>query len=529
MGYTQFYLDFLADKPSARNLFVAGNLEDVAAGIDRRKFDRAWLGKILKRQNDAFGAAAPALDNIRAFENDPRSLCVFCGQQAVLFGGPMLVIHKAIGIIKAARAISQRLDRTVIPIFWIAADDHDLDEVNHTVLLDRAGRPQTVRYETRPPHPVPVSDIYLSDQAELKKVKAKVREILGETEFTNDLFQTLDNCYTTSDSFVTAFGKLLAALLSSHGLVLFSPGDNDIKALSRPFFKQLIGQQDELHSRLTAANQRIVDAGYHLQVSKAPEAVHLFYNDDGRVPIHRQDDQFVAGERPFSAPELTALIDDHPERFSPDVITRPVWQSWLFPVVQQHGGPAELTYFAQLQSLFEIFEGHPPACVARPSVSILETRLAKIAHDFHISFADLTGDIEQVVNRVLTHSLPGDLERALKLLREDVIFHLEKFTKEALGFDPSLDRSVAQTFGKIDFLLKGVEGKTFASHKKKSSEKRDRIYRVHNALFPNRTMQERSVNVLYFLARYGDRFVSYLVDQIDGEDRAHQVIDMTEY
>ncbi len=529
MGYTQFYLDFLADVPSARNLFLSDNLDDVVAALDRKQFDRAGLGEILERQNRAFGAADQALDNIRLFRNDPRSLCVFCGQQAVLFGGPLLVIHKAIGIIKSAKALSQRFDRPVVPIFWIAADDHDLDEVNHTVLLDRTTTPATVRYETKPPQPVPVSEILFSDGPELERVKEEMWAVLGETEFTPELRQMIDKCYTTADSFVSAFGKLLAALLSSHGLVLFSPGDKDVKARMLPFFQRIVDNQDELHALLGASNQGIVEAGYHLQVSTAPEKAHIFINDAGREPIHRQGDQFAAGERTFSQAELSALLEDNPDRFSTDVITRPVLQSWLFPVVEQHGGPAELAYFAQLQSLFGIFDGHPPVCVARPSASILETRVAKIAHDYHIDFSDLTGDIEQVVNRVLAHSLPADVERALKLLQEDIAFHLEKFSKETLGFDPSLDKYVAQTFGKIDFLLKGVEGKTFASHKKRSSEKRDRVYKVHNALFPNRTTQERSLNVLYFLARYGSRFVSYMCDQIDSADRAHQVVDMTEY
>ena len=113
------------------------------------------------------------MENICTFANDRRSLCVFTGQQAVLFGGPMLVVHKAFGIIKAARSLSEKLERHVIPIFWIAADDHDLEEVNHTYLLDRATRPVKLAYNAQRQHEIPVSDIILSDTEELSRVMAE--------------------------------------------------------------------------------------------------------------------------------------------------------------------------------------------------------------------------------------------------------------------------------------------------------------------------------------------------------------------
>jgi uncharacterized protein YllA (UPF0747 family) len=210
-------------------------------------------------------------------------------------------------------------------------------------------------------------------------------------------------------------------------------------------------------------------------------------------------------------------------------MTRPVLQSFLFPVLSQKGGPAEIAYLAQINPLFKLFNLAPPYHMARASMTIVEKRYSQLMQDNHIEFSELTGDIEQVINRVLGQTFPASLEKEFEQLRQDIDYHINKFAEATLKFDPALKKSAEQTHGKIDFTLKNFENKVFASHKRKSQEVRDRIYRLHRALYPNHGLQERCLNISYFVSRYGMSFVSYLYDILDSEEKNHQIVDLSEF
>ncbi|HEX2897199.1 MAG TPA: bacillithiol biosynthesis BshC, partial [candidate division Zixibacteria bacterium] len=273
----------------------------------------------------------------------------------------------------------------------------------------------------------------------------------------------------------------------------------------------------------------ILQHGYQLQVEKSDQATHLFYNLDGRKPVLRDGGKFKVADKIFSKAELVKLIEKEPEKFSPDVLTRPVFQSFLFPVLSQRGGPAEIAYLAQSGGIFELFNLPAPVYQSRPSATFVEKHFEKMMSEYKIRFEDLTGDIEQVINSVLANSFPADLERNLSTLKSRIAEEFDRFKSEAVKFDPALKDFSDQTFGKIDFALKNLESKVFASHKKKSQDVRNRIYRLWHALFPNRGLQERSVNIGYFISKYGFDFINFMYDQIDINEKHHQLISMTDY
>lgn len=529
MGYSDLYLDFLAEKDSARKFYPTASVYDSVANLRRQDFDRKAVAQILKRQNEAFGATGRTLDNIAQLRDNNDTVCVFSGQQAILLGGPLLVIFKALGAVKAARLYTKQLRRPVIPVFWIAGDDHDFEEANHTWLINRQTEPVRISYDSPPEFERATAEIEFTKTEQLDAIKQEIRQTLGETDFTGELYDLIDRAYTPEDNFVSAFGKMLTHFLGEQGLVLFSPADPEVKRLARPFFRKTVELQEAIHRCLTRTNGEIEEADYHLQVEKSDDASHLFCNCDGRRPVKRLDGQFVVGDERVSKQELLDRIESEPELFSTDVMTRPVLQSWLFPVVSQKGGPAEIAYLAQNHRLFELFDRTPPFYMARPSATIMEARIAKLVHRYHIDYRELTGDIEQVINRVLAATFPANLEKGFEQLRQDIEYHLNKFSNEALQFDPSLKKFTKQTLGKIDYLIKGFEGKVFSSHKRKSNETRDRIYRVYNALYTCRDLQERSLNILPFLSKYGRGFMHWLYRELEGEEQNHQLLDMSDY
>lgn len=528
LGYSKIYLDFLAGSEPAMHFYPATGPADVAEQLDIIDYDREGICAVLAKQNNLFGASQKTFENIEKLK-DRRTLCVVSGQQAGLFGGPLLVFIKALSVVKAAELYSGQLNRPVVPVLWIAADDHDFEEVNNTWVLGRDAELVKVSYRTPPELELPAAEIRFTDETALKGAKKLLRETLGETDFTPGLYKLLDRLYTTGDTFVTAFGKLVAALTSDTGLILFSPGDKQAKRMAAGLLKAIVDGQDELHRRLSETNRQIQEHGYHIQVEKKENAAHLFYNCNGRRPVLRDGDEFTVDSRRFTREELHRLIEKQTVLFSPDVMTRPILQSYLFPVVSQKGGAAEIAYLAQINRIFDLFGLVTPFYKARPSVTIVEKRFEKMLREYKIGFDEIAGDIEQLVNRILARSFPQDLEDVFGHLRKHIECHFDDISSATLKFDPALRDFARQTFGKVDFSLKAFEGKVFSSHKKKSWEMRERIYRLWRSVYPNRNFQERSINIFYFLSKYGLDFMSFLYDRMDCEEKAHQVIHLSEF
>ncbi|MEW5795487.1 MAG: bacillithiol biosynthesis cysteine-adding enzyme BshC [Candidatus Zixiibacteriota bacterium] len=528
LGYSKLYLDFLAGKAPARGLYPAESSAAVAELLERTQFERARLIDILKRQNQSYGASSITLQNIEKLR-DKRSVCVFAGQQAGLFGGPLFTIIKALAAVKLARLTEERLGRPVVPVFWMAGDDHDFAEINHAFVLSRQGEIARVAYETPPTTELPASEIVLENSTELERVLTELGEHLGQTDFTPALTERLRRAYTHGETVVGAFAKLMSALTGELGLVFFNPGDPAVKLLARPLFESLLRQQDAIRETLTATNNRLRQNGYHLQVEKKDNATHLFCKLGGRTPIIREGEGYSVGSRFLNDGELARLLADHPDLFSPDVLTRPLLQAWLFPVAAQIGGPSEIAYFAQLNGLFALIDRPAPYYTARPTLTIVDRRSEQLIREMGIAFEDLLGDIEQVVNRVLGQTFPADLQADYASLRKAVEDRFRQFSHEALGFDPGLRETAEQVRGKIDFLLNGFEAKLFAAHKKKSQQMRERIYRIAHTLYPRHGLQERTLNINYFLSRYGLGLIPYLYEQMKVDEPAHQLVSLGEY
>jgi len=527
LGYSQLYLDLVAGNDSAQRFYLAQGVDSVAQQLQTGDHNRPLIADILTRQNKLYEAGEKTFRNIDKLK-EKKTLCVFSGQQACLFGGPLLVLIKALGVVKTAERLSRQLNRDVVPMFWIAGDDHDFAEANHTWVLDRQSQPVCVRYDAPPAVKLRTSEITFSNEAELAAAKGTLKNTLGKSDFTDELAELIDRCYTPTDTMVSAFGKLLAAITRDYGLILFSPGDREVKRYAVSFFKLLVEKQDAVRDAFGRINDELVRSGYHLQVEKHEEAVHLFYDLDGRTPVLRERDKYRVGDHRFSLTELSDRIKATPEKFSPDVISKPLFQSFLFPVVEQKCGPSELAYLAQVNPLFELFGLATPVHNPRATATVVEARFEKILSDFNISFEDLTGDIEEPINRILAESFPEDLESRFAALRNDISERFNEFTAETLTFDPALKDFARQTFGKIDFALKNFDRKVFSSHKRKSTDTRERIYRLHNTLFTRRSLQERSVNYSYFVARYGVKIVDGIARKLDSEEKAHQLLFISE-
>ncbi|HSH00150.1 MAG TPA: bacillithiol biosynthesis cysteine-adding enzyme BshC [candidate division Zixibacteria bacterium] len=527
LGFNSLYLDFLRSTATAAPFYPAQDPRAVAAKIDRAEYSRDQLADILRRQNERFGAKPATLAAIERFR-DPQSVVVFAGQQAGLFGGPLLGFYKALWAVKEARRLEAELGRPALPIFWIAADDHDFDEINHTFVYDMLGEPEQVSYFRSDEEGRPAYQRLFSCNDVYREACDKLRAALGETDFTEDLYSRLFASYHDGADFVGAFGSLMADLMPDIGLALFSPGDAEFKTLARPFYRALLQRRAELKRVFNETNERLVAAGYHVQVQKDDSACHMFVLTPAREALHAKGEGYQAGATQFSAAELERLIETEPERLSPDVITRPILAATLFPTIAQGGGPSEVAYFAQLAPLYELFGCPTPCFSGRISATLIEKRFERFLEKHQLEVEDFTGDIEQVVNATLGKTFPADLEERFAQTRRLFKERFDEVAAEVVRMDKSLEKNAGQMWGKIDHTLTSFEKKAFSSHKRKYADERAAIYRAGAALFPRGALQERSINLVYYLSRYGYRLVDFLVERLALTTTEHQLVNLSE-
>lgn len=524
LGYSTLSIDYLANKKVARDLFTTESAEQALKLIADIDYSRSDLIQVLSEQNKRYQSSSLTFDNIKLFAQRD-ALCVIAGQQPVLFGGPLYIMIKAIALAKQAKKLSQKLNRVVVPIFWIDGDDHDFAEANHTYLLDHQGTIVPITYDDETTSAVSLGDRIFTQEIFLTKVKKTIYESMGQTEFTPHLQKLIESAYQTNKSMTDAFGILMAHLTTTLGIIYFCPTDNLFKAQASPFFKKIISLQHELHQQEVAVNTRISRAGYPLQAKKKQDLVHLFYSANSeRQPIHHDGMSFSTKNKKWTYDELINEITETPHYFSTDVITRSLLQSYIFPVICYIAGPSELAYLAQINPLFGLFNLVSPYYMPRPSATFIESCFQQMMSDYGIVFSDLFEDIELIINRVLASSFPQELTHEWEEVVEDINQAVDHFLKKSLQFDNELQAFSHQTKHKIEGLLELFEKKVFSSHKKKQQVVRNRIYRLQKTLYMHQVSQERNLNIFYFLARYGNNFIDYMSQTIELDSTVHQLI-----
>ena len=226
--FSKLYSDFLNNEAPINRYLFSNNPAQVAERIGPPKVDREILCDILLKQNKEFGAKPKALGAINGLRQ-MDALCIFAGQQAGLFGGPLLTLYKAIDIVKRANLLEKKLSRPVIPIFWITSDDHDFAEINHTYYMDPEGKLTKIGYEHPDDLQVSVAEIYFNSEAEYNDLKKQTEKAYGGTDFSEELLKRIFTAYAPGKCIADAFAEFMTDILPDCGLVFFNPSVKDVK------------------------------------------------------------------------------------------------------------------------------------------------------------------------------------------------------------------------------------------------------------------------------------------------------------
>jgi bacillithiol biosynthesis cysteine-adding enzyme BshC len=467
--------------------------------------DRALLVQTLLEYNRKLGCSAATVEQINRLA-DPGALAVLVGQQAGLCGGPLYTVYKAIAAVKLARRLERELSRPVVPVFWVASEDHDFQEVNHMWVLDRANQLQRIELELEH-RGEPLGMLPLTDAGPAAVID-RFASLNPESEFSGDILGLLNQTRLLSATPAEWFARIFTTLFADEGLALFDPLLPSIRQMLVPFFREAISRREECRVVLRKRDDALRKAGYPLQVTREPEASLLMLNDGTRRALQWQGDRFATrdGLQSYSADELSELADRSPLLLSPNVLLRPLMQDRLFPTLAFIAGPGELAYFAQLLPLYTVFGMEPPVLVPRPGLTVVEPRFAGYIQRYEIPEEGLLFDLDRNLERVIRQRTGVDMEevfgRLCRQVRDEYACVKQELSRISHPLGELCEKNLARVCNEITYLRDKAE--------LEAREKNEIVARhfknMELSFRPLGKLQERVLTYFPFEIKYGPHF-----------------------
>lgn len=487
---------------------------------------RSLLVAALRRQNQLWGAGAQTFENLDRLSKD-HCLAVVTGQQVGLFTGPVYTIYKALTAVKLAGLYRHRgID--AVPVFWMASEDHDIDEVNRTQIVAADSTLRSVQFAARSGDDQrSVGPITFPHSIE--DFLGHFLEALPNSEFKSVLSARLKQAYRGGNSYARAFAEIVCFLFSEYGLILLDPQDSAFKEMAKPAFLKIASAWPELDRLLRSRNERLAHAGYPPQVSTEAGASFLFLEEEGkrRGLVGTRDGFSLKGTSRVLA-ELQTVISQAPEKISPNVLFRPIVQDFLLPTLAYVAGPSEVAYYAQLSPLYQTLGREMPAIVPRASITVIEKRMEKLLVKYRLGFCDLFQGSQPLLRHIIESAVNQELSSKFDRLESDISSRLSRMEGPLKSVDPTLVGSLGTARKKIQYQLGNLRAKFVGAESRQREILTRQVESVSAMLFPLKGLQERQINVFYFLSRYGPDFLAQLYDAIDLSSPDHQLLYLSE-
>lgn len=479
------------------------------------------LTTCLMEYNKGLGASDEVLQNIRHLENE-QTLVVITGQQPGLLTGPLYTIYKAITAIKFAKMLQERYDRPIVPVFWVATEDHDFAEVDHCNLLDKKNNLVSIKlsaapeFKNRAVGTHPIDDI---------SVLEALKTSLPETDFTSGILELLHSTQDKSTNLGEWFANIMMALFHHHGLVLVDPNLPTIRSLAAPLIEKAIEDPLTPSRLVNEAGKKLQQAGFKRQITRPPENCAFFIFEDGiRNRVTYDGSKFLSSGSELSADELKNLLHTNPESFSTGVVMRPVLSEYLFKSAVSVGGPGEIGYFAQLKNVYAHFDVSMPVLLPRLSLTVLETRIQRILANFGLQYRDFEKEAGGIISEVIRQQAGFLGEDYWQEIIKDTLDPICRFREEAEKKDKSFLQPVDKTLNKMSWLLGQLQSKVVQIAKKSEEHITRQITAAQTNLHPANDLQERQLNIFYFLNKYGPDYINQLIQDVPAEFNRHHIL-----
>jgi bacillithiol synthase len=525
---SRLFADFLSWAPPVHQFFprppnFSQWLKDEATRLRYDSATRAQVSSVLEKQNKDWGASAKALENIARLR--AGAAAVVTGQQVGLFGGPLFAIFKALSAIKLAdQATAAGVD--CVPVFWLATTDHDLAEINDIKIPG----PDSVLHDlTAPTQGVPDAPVgSLSFGQEIELVVEAVAQLLGESQVVG----WLRECYRAGENFGSAFARVFTRLFADWGVVLLEASDSELHHIAAPIYRATIERAADLDDALLVRGKELESAGYHQQVKVTPSSTLLFVLRNGaRTVVHRRPNgssspDFLVGEERISQEKLLDEISSSPDHFSPNVLLRPVVQDYLLPTLAYTGGSAEIAYLAQAAVVYKALLGRITPAIPRFSATLVEAKPQALLERYKLALSDLFRGPDALRETLAARALPQELRSAFEHADHVLKSSLTKIQDSLARLDNTLVEAAANAASKMNHQLDQLRARAARAELRHTEVLARHADLLSNMLYPNKTLQEREIAGLYFLARHGLGLLPNLYDAIHTDCLDHQVISL---
>ena len=532
-GFSRLFVDYVTNYSRVKDFF-AGDYRDEnhwrshLEKVSRRTIDRSALVQVLLNQNRDYHCGVKTLANIDLLLNE-NTVAVITGQQVGLFSGPLYALYKTLTALKLAEHLSQKYpEYNFVPVFWLEGEDHDIEEVSSFTFFNSSNELLHLKYQYEDKsggkNIGAVGELNFDDS--IVSLFDDLRQKLLPTEYSQKVIELFETAYQKGMTFSRAFVHLFSVLLEDSGLIFFDPHNSSTKKILFPIFEQELKNVSRT-CQLIVTQSELVEQQYHAQVK--PRSVNLFmFHNGGRYALEPHPDGFsLKGTRKtFSIDEILGFLHTDPNMFSPNVVLRPICQDYIFPTVAYVAGPSEVAYFAQFKLLYEHFGIPEPIIYPRASATIVEERIRKVIEKFSLQIEDFFGDIDFLKGRVANTISDFKVEELFSNTFGTVSESLTSLKGGLESIDPTLVPAMENTLNRMQAALDSLKEKTIAAQKRQHDISLRQLDKVSINLFPNSNLQEREINLVYYLNKYGLEFLRWLRGEIVIDKFMHQIINI---
>jgi bacillithiol synthase len=529
---TPLFLNYIQSLPASLRFYqqppTLESIETVARDrIQAIRFPRAEIAAILRKQNQAYGCDAVTLDNIGKLEN-PECVAVLTGQQVGLFTGPLYTMYKALTAVRLADELRHR-GVPAVPVFWMETEDHDLAEVTHRTLVNADSSLHTVDFKDLLFDQAPAGPVgSIRFPENIRQVVEVFLRSLPEGNWKAEIRSELEDSCKPGITFGQSFAELLTKSFAGLGLILFDPHDTEAKCLTASVYQTALRSAEEIRSSLLSRNHELESSGFHAQVSVLDSSTVLFYMDHGERRAIEQagGSQFRLknSSLTFSLSELLDCASRTPEKFSPNVLLRPLIQDHLFPTVAYVGGSAELAYFAQIEILYKRYGRPMPVIWPRDSFTLIEYEVASEMNRLGLSIQDCFPGQPSAIEKAIRNSGLSQAPAILESLQTRLDEVLTEIKPELHTVESPLAEALETARRKILHNVQHLKSQLIRLEGTRMSSLSQSVDLVMNHCYPHQTLQEREFGIQYFYARHGSSLLHTVHSAINVNSFVHHVI-----
>jgi len=548
--YNNLYRDYIFNFENLDNFYgydyrdiesYRKRILDIKKDYDGEK--RLKIYKILKKYNESTGCGPATIKNLEKLKREDSAV-IIGGQQPGFLGGPLFILYKIFTILRLSTFLEKKLRIPVVPCFWNASDDSSsgqIDNINilignriKNIKLDLSGIRKKTRY----------SDIYFPGER-LDRVIAELEKILRPTDFKPDVLNFYKRGIANAKKYCSPDGScrdgkvnisgffsiLVTEMFRECGIVIVEPSVAELKKSGDGLLEFDADNYMEINHLINQTGKKLAENGYHSQLNYAGAALNSFYCVGGiRHKIYPDEDNknlFKIAGKKYSKGELINIFTDNPSCISQNVVLRPLFQDNQLPVLCSICGPGETSYMAQLKQVYELSSIKMPVIYPRFSATIIEKKVKKVLAKLKITEEELELTPEEIIKNKISKEIRADIPELTGNTEKDVLERLNVLE----GTLKDSGMNISSSFDRIKRNMKKeimvLERKIYSELKKQDGVISESISKAYANIFPGDNLQEREINIITYLNKYGFGFIEELYSAVKPFDFTHKFLEVS--